>query len=121
MLKHRFVTALVTDLVHFAQEDPVLDMIRKMSFYNDHSGDMAEVYHGDIVRCYAYVAPSEQFGVRANTVASYCDVNRKVRAAAERSHLYQSDNLHTLINDILGVKKYHLENLIFDVCSLKTL
>jgi len=53
-------------------------MIREMSNYNDHTGDMKPVYHGDPVRCYAYQAPFDKFGIRANTVAAYCDINRKV-------------------------------------------
>ncbi|KAJ9601166.1 hypothetical protein L9F63_000686, partial [Diploptera punctata] len=65
------------DLVHFAQEDCLVHKIRELSFYNDHTGDMEPVYHGDIVRCYAYVAPKEQFGVRANTVAAYFNLNTK--------------------------------------------
>jgi hypothetical protein len=39
---------------------------------------MKPAYHGDPVRCYAFTAPVDKFGIRANTVAAYCDINRKV-------------------------------------------
>ncbi|PSN35021.1 Translation initiation factor eIF-2B subunit gamma [Blattella germanica] len=68
------------DLFHFAQEDPLVHMIRNMSFYSDHSGDMLPAYHGDIVRCYGYVAPTDNFGIRTNTVAAYCDINRRIKS-----------------------------------------
>jgi hypothetical protein len=68
----------VADLFHFAQEDTLVHMIRELSSYNDHTGDMKPAYHGDPIRCYAFLAPSDKFGIRANTVAAYCDINRRV-------------------------------------------
>jgi hypothetical protein len=60
-------------------------MIRELSNYNDHTGDMKPAYHGDPVRCYAYLAPLDKFGIRANTVAAYCDINRKVCLNKQRT------------------------------------
>lgn len=67
------------DLFHFAQEDTLVHMIRELSSYNDHTGDMKPAYHGDPIRCYAFLAPSDKFGIRANTVAAYCDINRRIK------------------------------------------
>lgn len=67
------------DLFHFAQEDNLVHTIRELSNYNDHTGDMKPAYHGDPVRCYAFLAPLDKFGIRANTVAAYCDINRKIK------------------------------------------
>ena len=75
----------MADLFHFAQEDTLVHMIREMSNYNDHTGDMKPAYHGDPVRCYAYLAPLDKFGIRANTVAAYCDINRKVSSNKQRT------------------------------------
>jgi hypothetical protein len=68
----------LSDLSHFAHEDTLVHVIRKLSSYNDHTGDMKPAYHDDPIRCYAFLAPSDKFGIRANTVATYCDINRKV-------------------------------------------
>lgn len=32
----------------------------------------------ELIRCYAYIAPAESFGIRVNTVLGYCTANRKV-------------------------------------------
>ncbi|XP_076652876.1 eukaryotic translation initiation factor 2B subunit gamma [Halictus rubicundus] len=65
------------DIYGFADEKPLDDLIRKMSAYNDHSTDLKDVYHGDIVRCYAHIV-SGKFGIRANTIQMYHFANTKI-------------------------------------------
>lgn len=43
----------------------------------DHSGDMADCYHGGNIRCYGFV---QDFGlcVRVNTLGTYAEANKQV-------------------------------------------
>lgn len=68
---------LKEDIFRFATEEPLDELIRKMSAFNDHSTDLEEAYHGDIIRCYAYVS-NNKIGFRANTVQMYHLANAKV-------------------------------------------
>lgn len=48
----------------------------EMSSWNDHWGTLDESYHGDHLRCYAYVN-KEGFTVRANTLVGYMEANKQ--------------------------------------------
>ncbi|KAJ8946815.1 hypothetical protein NQ318_002094 [Aromia moschata] len=39
---------------------------------------MKPVYHNDSIRCYAYIAPEDVFGMRVNTLPAYWSVNAKI-------------------------------------------
>jgi len=52
--------------------------VREMSTWIDHTGDMADCFHGNKIRCYAYIQ-EKGFCVRANTVAAYCESNKQVK------------------------------------------
>ncbi|XP_072378914.1 translation initiation factor eIF2B subunit gamma [Diabrotica undecimpunctata] len=66
------------DIFAYAKEDELELAIRKLSSFNDHTGDLKDVYHGDPIRCYAYIAPKDIFGVRVNTLADYWSMNAKI-------------------------------------------
>lgn len=66
------------DILQFAAESDLDKLIRDCSTYTDHQGDTKPVYLGDSIRCFAYVAPSEDYGIRVNNLSSYCSVNSKV-------------------------------------------
>lgn len=68
---------LKEDIFRFAMEDPLDELIRSMSAFNDHNTDLEDTYHGDIIRCYAHVS-NEKFGLRVNTVQMYHLANAKV-------------------------------------------
>ncbi|XP_043262197.1 translation initiation factor eIF-2B subunit gamma [Colletes gigas] len=68
---------LKEDIFRFAVEKPLDDLIRKMSAYNDHSTDLEDAYHGDIIRCYAHIVDGK-FGLRANTIQMYHFANAKI-------------------------------------------
>lgn len=51
------------DIFSYAQESDLTRLIRESSSYNDHTGDMKPSYHGDCIRCYAYVANADTYGV----------------------------------------------------------
>ncbi|XP_033330331.2 eukaryotic translation initiation factor 2B subunit gamma [Megalopta genalis] len=65
------------DIYDFADEEPLDELIRKMSAYNDHSTDLKNVYHGDVLRCYAHIV-NGKFGIRANTIQMYHFANTKI-------------------------------------------
>lgn len=66
------------DIFALAKEDALESTIRELSSFNDHTGDLKEAYHGDVVRCFAYVAPKGSFGVRVNTLQAYWSTNARV-------------------------------------------
>ncbi|KAG5867072.1 hypothetical protein JTB14_035950 [Gonioctena quinquepunctata] len=66
------------DIFSFAQEDDLELAIREASFFNDHIGDMKPAYQGDRIRCFAYMAPKDAFGVRVNTLPAYWTTNAKI-------------------------------------------
>lgn len=67
------------DIFSHAQESDFQVLIREASAFNDHRGDMKGCYHGDFVRCYAYLADSDIFGIRVNTLPAYWSINGQVR------------------------------------------
>ncbi|CAH0555521.1 unnamed protein product [Brassicogethes aeneus] len=66
------------DIFAFSKEDELDINIRNTSSYNDHTGDLKPTYHEDSIRCYAHIAPKENFGVRVNTLPSYWWINNKI-------------------------------------------
>lgn len=68
---------LKEDISHFAMENPLDELITKMSAFNDHRTDLEDPYNGDVIRCYAHV-PTENFGLRANTIQMYHLANAKI-------------------------------------------
>lgn len=66
------------DIFSHAQESDLQVLIRDTSAYNDHRGDVKSTYHSDFVRCYAYLAEPDVFGVRVNTLPAYWSINGKV-------------------------------------------
>lgn len=69
---------LKDDIFRFAAEKPLDELIRRMSAYNDHTTDLEDAYHRDIIRCYAHIN-NGKFGLRANTIQMYHLANTKVK------------------------------------------
>lgn len=68
----------INDIFHYAKESELDLLIRDTSTFNDHYGDLKSCYHGDVIRCFAYIAKPEVYGVRVNTLPAYCSVNAKI-------------------------------------------
>lgn len=68
----------VGDIYSFVKEDELDLAIREASSYNDHIGDLNPAYKNDHIRCYAYLAPNDNIGIRVNTLSSYWSLNGKV-------------------------------------------
>lgn len=66
------------DIFQFAKENDLSVSIRDASTYNDHYGDLKGSYHGDLIRCFSYIADSTAFGIRINTLPAYWYINGKV-------------------------------------------
>lgn len=47
-----------------------------MSTWNDHTGDIDDVYHGNNIRCYGYTM-DDGFCMRANTPALFLEINKQ--------------------------------------------
>ena len=60
-------------------DEPLLQLARERSCWNDHRGDMSPAYHGGRLRCYVHVMEGEGMCYRVNTLATYIEANRLVR------------------------------------------
>lgn len=65
------------DLHSFVTENEEDQRVREMSQWNDHRGNLLGPYQDHSIRCYAYVM-KDGFCLRANTIASFCELNRQV-------------------------------------------
>nr|XP_006818161.1 PREDICTED: translation initiation factor eIF-2B subunit gamma-like [Saccoglossus kowalevskii] len=65
------------DVFSFCKEDELTALTHDMSTWNDHTGDMADCYHNDIIRCYAYTMQSGHC-LRVNTLPAYIEANRNI-------------------------------------------
>lgn len=61
------------DIFEFAKSDTLEEKVREMSSYNDHFGDVKSAYHGDVIKCYSFIP--NNFGLRVNSLASFCLAN----------------------------------------------
>lgn len=66
-----------SDILSYIPENHLSSEIQEMSFWIDHRGDMEECFHGDKIRCYAYIV-NGGLCVRTNTVGTYCETNKQV-------------------------------------------
>ncbi|XP_063230797.1 translation initiation factor eIF2B subunit gamma isoform X2 [Bacillus rossius redtenbacheri] len=111
------------EILQYALESDIDTKIRSMSFYNDHSGDLKPTYHGDPIRCYSIIANQKTFGMRANTLPAYFQINAKVvdawPAIAERRELVRihptSEVLSTQVDDkcLVGAQSHLAEKTSF--------
>ena len=67
----------VLDIYSLEEEDDLMKIARDMSSWRDHHGDMGDCYHGDKIRCYAYIRQNG-FAIRSNSLITYCEANRQV-------------------------------------------
>ena len=65
------------DIYSLEEEDDLMKIARDMSSWRDHHGDMEDCYHGDKIRCYAYIRQNG-FAIRSNSLVTYCEANRQV-------------------------------------------
>lgn len=66
------------DIFAFAKESDLELRIRNASGFNDHYGDLKSSYHDDIIRCFAYIAEPEVFGIRVNNLPAYYNINLQI-------------------------------------------
>ncbi|GJQ76024.1 hypothetical protein Trydic_g18077 [Trypoxylus dichotomus] len=67
-----------SDIFHFAKEADLDVLVREASTCTDHYGDLKPAYHGDVIRCFSYVADLKTFGIRVNTLPAYWYINGKI-------------------------------------------
>lgn len=65
------------DIYDYLPKNDTNEKIQELSTWIDHSGDMADCYHGDQIRCYAYIV-DDSTCVRTNTIATYTETNRQI-------------------------------------------
>ncbi|XP_067631763.1 translation initiation factor eIF2B subunit gamma [Eurosta solidaginis] len=64
------------DIFHYASNSQLEQRIEKATLFND--SRFKEPYNGDVIRCYAVIAPKESIGVRVNTTLNFFAINRKI-------------------------------------------
>ncbi|XP_053962413.1 translation initiation factor eIF-2B subunit gamma [Anastrepha ludens] len=64
------------DIFHYAPNTQLEQRIQKSTLFND--SRIKEPYNGDLIRCYAVVAPKESIGVRVNTTLMFYAINQKI-------------------------------------------
>lgn len=64
------------DIYEFISQNNLECKIIESSLYNDSVN--RKPFKDDVVRCYAVNADPECFGIRVNTIISYCAANQKV-------------------------------------------
>jgi translation initiation factor eIF-2B subunit gamma len=55
----------------------MVDQAQRLSFWNDHTGDLKDAYYNRPLRCYAFVQETGSC-FRANTLYSFCEINRQI-------------------------------------------
>ncbi|XP_046830760.1 translation initiation factor eIF-2B subunit gamma [Vespa crabro] len=101
---------LKEDIFRFAVAKPLDELIRRMSAFNDHSTDLQEAYHDDIIRCYAHIM-NNGFGLRANTIQMYHFANFKISDWS--SNIIKSD-LFLNTSSSATVKSTQVQNCSID-------
>ena len=64
------------DISHFISQSDLDRKINDMSLFNDSTN--RPPFNDDIIRCYALRPQENCFGIRVNTILSYCAINQKV-------------------------------------------
>ncbi|XP_074650002.1 translation initiation factor eIF2B subunit gamma-like [Tubulanus polymorphus] len=85
------------DLYDYGEEDELCKLAREWSTWNDHSGDMAECYHGNKIRCYGYVM-DDGLLMRVNNLAAFCDANRQASKFLSEIAGKELANIHPQVN-----------------------
>lgn len=64
------------DIFHYVTNGDLEQKITETSLFNE--SDNRSPFSGDIIRCYALHPQENCFGIRVNTVLSYCTINQKL-------------------------------------------
>lgn len=64
------------DIFHFVSQTELDKKIIETSLFNDSVN--RKPYNDDVIRCYVVNSEPECFGIRINTILSYCAANQKV-------------------------------------------
>lgn len=65
-----------TDIFHFISQNELDRKITDTSLFNDSTN--RQPFNDNLIRCYALRPQENCFGVRVNTILSYCAINQKV-------------------------------------------
>lgn len=71
------VNTKLDDIFDFISHNDLDRKITETSPFNEY--DNRCPFNGDLIRCYALNPQENCFGIRANTILSYCTINQQVR------------------------------------------
>lgn len=70
------VNTKLDDVFQYISQSDLEQKITETSLFNDSIN--RKPFNDDIIRCYAVISEPECFGIRVNTIASFCAANQKV-------------------------------------------
>lgn len=70
------VNMKLNDVFNFISQSDLERKITETALYNDSNN--RNPFGDDLIRCYALTPQENSFGIRANTMVSYCAINQKV-------------------------------------------
>lgn len=73
------------DVFQYITQTDLERKITETSLYNDTIN--RKPFNDDLIRCYAITADKEHFGIRVNTILSYCAANQKVNLMHDKDIL----------------------------------
>lgn len=97
------VNIKANDIFNFISQSDLERKITETALYNDSCN--RNPFSNDLIRCYALSPQENCFGIRVNTMLSYCAVNQKVFL-----HSYSKSNLQHLE---INIEFYWFSNLDF--------
>lgn len=94
------------DIFNCISHSDLEEKITETSLYNE--SDNRSPFNGDIIRCYALHPQENCFGIRVNTLLSYCTINQKLFDLWEK--IFRTPNTPSLVSAQSNVKSTQIAN-----------
>jgi len=95
------------DLFNFVPVNKLEETIRHKSLFNDTKSN--EPYDGDLIRCYAIIAPKSTIGMRINTTLNYFAINQKIASLWDQ--LFNDKEVYKLISNNADIKSTQIKDI----------
>ncbi|XP_055387490.1 translation initiation factor eIF-2B subunit gamma [Condylostylus longicornis] len=95
------------DIFNFIPTNILDEKVRDVSLFND--SKLNEPYDGDLIRCYALIAPKTSMGIRINTTLNYFAINQKLASLWEK--IFNDKDLYKLISNNAEVKSTQIKDI----------
>lgn len=79
------INTKMDDIFNFVQQNDLDRKITETSLFNESIN--RNPFGDDVIRCFALKPQENCFGIRVNTILSYCTINQKVNCNLANEHL----------------------------------